>query len=223
MRRALEETLGSAGAAFAVRGSRRVAVHFGSVPGEIAVCRLGVGVADRSDTGKIELRGPGEAVARVLERTIGQRLMPGWAVQAHGAWWCPVTRHRVLVLGDPPARVETMLAPVVAGVPGASIIDLTEDYAGLGVVGPRAELAMRDAGLLGSVAPVGGFSPRAGGLTPSLLLREDADRFLLLVPEAHALRAWRHVMAAGRPYGVTCVGRDALDRLRACPPPRSVG
>lgn len=217
--RGLEETLGSAGAAFVVRGSRRVAAHFGSVPGEIAVCRHGVGVADRSDAGKLELRGPGSAVAHVLERVLGQRLLPGWAVRAYGAWWCPVTRERVLVLGDEAAVAD--LGPVVdsaaAGVPGVSTIDLSGDYAAIAAIGPRAEALMRDAGLLAGSLPVGGFCPRAGALTPALVLREDSDRFLLLVPEAHGSGAWRHLMVAGRALGATCVGRDALDRLRACP------
>jgi glycine cleavage system aminomethyltransferase T len=223
MTRALEETLGSAGAAFVVRGSRRVAAHFGSVPGEMAVCRHGVGLSDRSDAGKLELRGSPAAVSQLLERVIGQRLLPGWAVEAFGAWWCPVTRHRVLVVGDPRAVADLeVVLGAAAGVPGASTIDLSEDYAAINVIGPRAQTLVHEAGLLDGVLPVGGFAPRASTLRPSLLVREDVDRYLLLVPDAHGRAAWRHLMAAGRVHGATCVGREALDRLRACPRPVSV-
>lgn len=219
--RALEETLDAAGAAFVTRGSGRVAAHFGSAAGEMAVCRCGVGVADRSDMAKHELRGAPHAVSAVVERLAGTRPAPGRAVRAAGAWWCPVTRHRVLVLADAGARagLGRRLAAAAAERPGASTIDLSDDYAAIALVGPRATRVARDGGVLGAVAPAGGFWPRAGALgghpAPVLLLCEAADRLLLLVPDAHARAAWAHLMRAGRPYGATCVGRDALERLRA--------
>ncbi len=220
MTRALEETLGTAGAVFVTRGGARVAAHFGSVAAELAVCRRGVGIADRSDHGTLELRGNAAAVAEAVERVTGERLAPGRALRSAGAWWCPITRHRVLVVADRAAADDLGVVVGAAArlTPGASVIDLEGDYAALGLVGPRAGRVVRDAGLLvAPVLPAGGFLARAGALTPSMLLREDADAFLLLVPASHARRAWGHLMAAGLAHGVTCVGRDALDRLRACP------
>jgi glycine cleavage system aminomethyltransferase T len=205
--RALQETLRRAGALFVSRGGDLVAAHFGSAAAELAVCRHGVGIADRGDLAVLELRGTPAAVAAVVERITGARLGPGHAVRSGAAWWCPVTRHRVLVLADRAAAadVAVLLSTAAGADADASIIDLSGDYATIGLIGPRAQRVVRDGGLLES------------SLLPGLLLREDVDSFLLLVPDAHGERAWEHLMGAGRVHGVTCVGRDALDRLRACP------
>lgn len=219
--RALQETLRRAGALFVSRGGDLVAAHFGSAAAELAVCRHGVGIADRGDLAVLELRGTPAAVAAVVERITGARLGPGHAVRSGAAWWCPVTRHRVLVLADRAAAadVAVLLSTATGADAGASIIDLSGDYATIGLIGPRAQRVVRDGGLLeSSLLPAdGGFLSRTGALRPGLLLREDVDSFLLLVPDAHGERAWEHLMGAGRVHGVTCVGRDALDRLRACP------
>lgn len=218
----LEETLARAGAVFVTRGGVRAAAHFGSVAAEMAVCRHGVGLSDRSHHGKLELRGDPEAVADVVERVTGERLAPGRALRSCGGWWCPITRHRVLVMADRPAADDlfVVLAAAARPVPGASLMDLSEDYAAIALIGPRARRLVRDAGLLASpLLPVpGGFLPATQTLRPGLLLCQDADHFVVLVPAAHACRTWKHLMAAGRVHGATCVGREALDRLDAVGP-----
>ncbi|MBX5442331.1 MAG: hypothetical protein IRZ32_12505 [Solirubrobacteraceae bacterium] len=117
-----------------------------------------------------------------------------------------------------------MLAAAAQPVPGASVIDLTDDYAAIAIVGPRAPRLVADAGLLpaGSRPLAGRFVPATQAVRPGLLLCRDAERLVLLVPAAHARAAWAHLMAAGRPHGVTCVGREALERLEAVRPPVSL-
>jgi len=222
----LEETLITAGAAFTTRAGVRVAAHFGSVAAEMAVCRHGVGLSDRSDDGTIELRGTPEAVAAVVERVTGERLVPGRALRSCGAWWCPVTRHRVLVVAERSAAADlgVVLTAAARLAPGASVMDLTDDYAAIALVGPRARRVVRDAGLLPTaLMPLpGAFLPATETVRPGLLLCQDVDHLVLLVPAAHARAAWAHLMAAGRPHGVTCVGREALERLDAVAPPVSL-
>ena len=224
MRGCLEELLGKAGAVFVPRNGALVAAHFGSAAAEMAVCRHGVGITDRSDLRTLELRGAPAAIAQVSERVTGLRPLTGAAQLSAGAWWCAVTDHRVLIAADPAAAAD--LAVVVEAatrpVPGASLIDLADDYAAIGLVGPRAALLARDTRLLPRDLPV---PPGAGtlvtatdtfdGLRPALLLCEDPERLLVLVPKAHAAGAWTQLLAAGRMHGASCVGRDALDRLRA--------
>jgi hypothetical protein len=48
-----------------------------------------------------------------------------------------------------------------------------------------------------------------------VLLCEDRDRFLALVPASDAGAAWHDLLAAGRPLELSCVGLDALARLAA--------
>ena len=53
----LEPQLQRAGATMVARHGWWVAAHFGSPAGELALCETAVGLADRSDLGKLELRG----------------------------------------------------------------------------------------------------------------------------------------------------------------------
>ncbi len=48
-----------------------------------------------------------------------------------------------------------------------------------------------------------------------MLLREQARRYLLVVPAARAGVAWHDLAAAGRPLELGSVGIDALCRLDA--------
>jgi glycine cleavage system aminomethyltransferase T len=224
MRGCLEELLGKAGAVFVPRDGALVAANFGSVAAELAVCRHGVGVTDRSDLRTLELRGAPAAVAHVVERVTGLRPITGSAQLSAGAWWCAVTDHRVLIVAEPAAAADlgVVVATAARPVAGASLIDLADDYAAIGLVGPRATLLARDTRLLPrdvAVPPAPGTLATAtdtfAGLRPALTLCEDAERLLVLVPAAHGAGAWSQLLAAGRMHGASCVGRDALDRLRA--------
>jgi glycine cleavage system aminomethyltransferase T len=224
MRGCLEELLGKAGAVFVPRNGVLVAAHFGSVAAELAVCRQGVGVIDRSDLRTLELRGTPGAIAHVSERVTGLRPITGSAHLSAGAWWGAVTDHRILIVAEPAAAADlaVVVATATRSVAGASLIDLADDYAAVGLVGPRAALLARDTRLLPRELPT---PPAPGtlitatdtfdGLRPALLLCEDPERLLVLVPAAHGAGAWTQLMAAGRMHGASCVGTDALVRLRA--------
>jgi glycine cleavage system aminomethyltransferase T len=219
--------LGKAGAVFVPRDGVLVAAHFGSVAAELAVCRHGVGMTDRGDLRVIELRGTQAAVATVSERVTGRRPRPGTAHQSAGAWWCAVTEHRVLIVAEPApaADLAVVAATAVRSTPGASLIDLADDYAAIGLIGPRAALLARDTRLLAGEAVPGALHTATttfDGLRPALLLCEDPERLLVLVPAAHGAGAWTQLMGAGRMHGASCVGRDALDRLRAVRRPAQI-
>ena len=59
---------------------------------------------------------------------------------------------------------------------------------------------------------------RAGSpARPALVLREAADRFLLVLDADHAVDAWQELFDAGRALGLSMVGAEALERLAAAP------
>ena len=219
---ALEDLLADAGGAMVMRGGHRVATHFSSVAAELAVCRRSVGLAERSDLGTLELRGSGSAVQAVLRQLTGDGLAPGAAVRASEAWWCLLTPHRALVLCPGESR-DALLAGLLEAAgeaEGASAVDLSGDYAALLLIGPRAEQLVRSTSLVADASaslPVGGLQV-VSGRRPAVLLREESDRFLALVPRVHACETWERLLGAGRPYGLACVGRNALDLLRAGAP-----
>jgi hypothetical protein len=65
--------------------------------------------------------------------------------------------------------------------------------------------------------PVGGVAESwfAGGTV--LLVRETADRYLLVVDADSAVDAWQEFFDVGRTLGLSMVGAEALDRLAAAP------
>src|SRR5436305_855696 len=92
----MERLAGAAGARFEVRDGWNVPVGFGDAAVDAERIERSVGFADRSWLVKLEVSASAEAVA-------GLELSPGVAELRDGAWWCPVTSERVLVLGEPAA------------------------------------------------------------------------------------------------------------------------
>jgi glycine cleavage system aminomethyltransferase T len=180
----MERQAAAAGARFEVRDGWNVAVAYREEPAS--------GWADVSHLRKLELHGRHE-------------LEPGLASRIDGAWWCPVTADRTLVIGD-------------AGDVSGDAVDMTSAFAALTIVGPPARevfarfcaLDLRDA-----VMPVRGFRPGSVARTPGYVLREDADRFLILFGWALGEYMWTVVADAASSLGGGPVGIDALEREAA--------
>jgi glycine cleavage system aminomethyltransferase T len=174
----------AAGARMEVRDGWNVAVEY---PG--ATAGAAVGWADVSHLRKLEVTGPHE-------------LAFGTASLSNGAWWCPVTRERTLVIGS--AAVDAL--------------EVTTTLAALAIVGPQArELLARFCALdlRAQSMPVGGFRPGSLARTPGYVLREDAERFLMLFGWALGEYMWTVVADAASGLGGAPVGVDALDREAA--------
>ena len=145
--------------------------------------------ADVSHLRKREVMGP-------------HRLAFGIATWMNGALWCPVMRERALVLGS--ADLDAL--------------EVNTTLAALAIVGPLARelfarfcaLDLREQSL-----PVGGFRPGSVARTPGYVLREDADRFLMLFGWALGEYMWTVVSDAASGLGGAPMGLDVLDREAA--------
>jgi glycine cleavage system aminomethyltransferase T len=176
-----------AGARFEVRDGWNVAVSYAPETLDAAVAW-----ADTSHMTKREMRGRHE-------------LTPGLASRTNGAWWCPVTRDRTLVLG-------------ADGDAGDDHVEVTSALAALTIAGPLArEVFARFCALdlRPHVMPVGAFRPGSVARTPGYVLREDTDRFLMLFGWALGEYMWTVVADAAEGLGGGPVGIDALDRETA--------
>ena len=145
------------GAHFESRDGWNVAVAYDSDREEANVCRVSVGWADVSHLGKLELQGPPEALAALCP---GLEL--GRATRADGAWWCPLTAQRVLVICEPGALPALRERVTEAAGAETSIVELTSALAALALVGPLArELFARFSALdlRPQSAPVGACAP----------------------------------------------------------------
>jgi len=99
---------------------------------------------------------------------------------------------------------------------GVRVEDASAALAAIAVVGRRAVDVLAALGALGpdddlrSAPPFGGV--RLAGADVSVLLESDR-RALLVTDTADADRVWRAVEEAGRGFGISCVGLDAVERF----------
>ena len=181
-----------------------------------------VGFADRSSLTKLELQGAPDTLARVVgDASGGLVLTPGLAspsagARPPGAWWCPVTPGRVIVLAQAGAGagLRAALARAAERHDGrTTVLDVSCGLAALALVGPGArELLARFCAIdvRGALTPPGSFRPGSIARTPGYLLVEAQDRLLVLIGWALGEYLWRVVADAAGHLGGGPVGAAAL-------------
>ena len=177
------------GATMVQRHGRLVAADFGSATSEAAICRSRVGLAERSDRATLELRGPQAEVDLAL-REVGRLGDRAWVVRSSAR------RALIRCEGDD----EDAAVSLLHRAEDVTVVDRSPDYAALELIGPRAAEVLAAA-----------------------LLDEDEDDVTLvhqgegvvelLVPRGQGPAMWNRLLEAGEPYGIACVGFDALEHL----------
>ena len=203
------------------RDGHTVVAHYGSVPGEMAVCAKSVGLADHSDYGVLELRGDRELLDRVLVALLGDPpLQVGSARRLRSVWHLRLDARRALLVGPHAALAS---GPAIGrGYDRGDLPhrDIGASLAIVGIVGPRAARLLAAAGLPGELA-IGAIDTGAGTAAGArdggvvALLRESQRRYLALVRADAADAFWSRLLAAGEPLGAAFVGYDALTLLNA--------
>jgi glycine cleavage system aminomethyltransferase T len=174
-------------------------------------------LADRSELTKLVLQAPPAQLRHLVGRLAGTELAVGGAVLAGGAWWCGQPDGSVLVLCEPATGVrvrERLLSHSLFHV-SLTVSDRSEEWAAIALIGratPKVLAALHVYGTSGDPRQAAPFTRAAvDGIEASWLLESD-HRALALVPRAHATGAWRAIEAAGRPFGISCIGHDAASR-----------
>jgi glycine cleavage system aminomethyltransferase T len=214
----LDDVLRRAGAVLTRRDRWRVAAHFGSPAGELAVCARAVGLVDRSEIAKLELRGYPEAIDQIVSYLADGQLEPNEVLRTGGVHWCSTSPDRVFALCEPSDSfaLSERLHEAVRRAPGALLTDETEELAALALLGPATPSVIAALGAwdLETVAlPRPSFSALTLEGLPVFLLEESSARSLILVEREYAERLWDLLERVGRPFGLSCVGADAADRF----------
>jgi len=189
----------SAGATLELRGGWLVPATFPDRDAQSRAIAETVGFADVSSIAKTELQISTESVL-----SLAGGLTLGSAIARDGAWWCPLTPHRALVLGARPQLVEG---------DGLAVLDVTPQFCALRLEGPLVRRLMASfcaLDLREAVAPVGSLRPGSVARTPGLLLVEAPQRLLVLVGAALSEYLWMVVADASARLGGRPVGSDLL-------------
>lgn len=174
-----------------------------------------VGLVDRSDLAALALEAPSLQLAQLTSRLAGGEIAPGGALDAAGAWWCAAAPDTVVVVCRRDVRRRLIERLRVHAAHQLSLRLLSVDFSALGLLGPQTPKVLAALGVYGadgdprSVAPFG-RGTIAGNSVWSLLASDH--NALLLVDRERAGHLWRAIEAAGRPYGLSCVGQEAAGR-----------
>lgn len=215
----LHEMVSAAGGQMVERCGALIVRDFGSAASEAALCLRAVGLADRSDLVKLELRDRPDRLLEAIEHHAGVRPDEGMAVHpsgASGAWWCLVEPGRAVVLCDACEGSHLLRVLELASTRSTvAMSDRTQELAVLAVVGPRAwRLLSGLCELDESEVPTPG---RFVGIEldghRTVLLREGPVQFLVLSAAPEAKELWRALQESGREHGAGLVGHEAIEHL----------
>jgi glycine cleavage system aminomethyltransferase T len=214
---ALDPILRQAGAVRVMHDGHAVVAHYGCAAGELAACVSAVGLADRSDLAKLELRGPPSQLRHLTQRLTGSEVTPGGAVASGGAWWCAERPGRMIVICDASRgdRLHAVLGARVARRLAVTLTDRSADLAALAVVGRRASALLAELGVYGESGNprhVPPLTAHAGTGADVLWLLESDDKALALMPAADAPTVWHTIERAGQRFGLCAVGQEAVAR-----------
>jgi glycine cleavage system aminomethyltransferase T len=190
----------AAGAVLEQRDGWNVAVRF---EGEQDFTST-VSFSDRSHLGKLEVHGAhGLELGNANPAHAAEPRASGLAEQRDGAWWCPYTADRALVLCQP-AQTGGLRERL-----GTDAVDLTSAYGALAISGPLArELFARFTALdlRPHLSPVNAFRPGSVARTPGAILRESEDEWLMLFGAAVGSYVWTVVADAAEALGGGPIG-----------------
>jgi hypothetical protein len=172
-----------------VRDGRWVAAHFGSPTSETAVCLSTVGIADRFDRATIAIGGAPTDIGTALE------------VVAEGGAHIIAVRigARDGIVRCDQADTDTCIAALLGTDVG---VEITDRFAAIELVGPRAAQLLRAVALQLPDHNV-------------IVAENGADSFELLVDRQIGPQLWSSLLDAGASVSVACVGLEALEHLAA--------
>jgi sarcosine oxidase gamma subunit len=207
-----------AGATMQERDGWNLAISFPDEDGRSST----VGFADMSHIGKIEIQADADDLAAIVaSATGGEALELGRATRTGGAWWCPYSATRAVVLCPPAgtAAIRDSLLASAADANGlASVIDMTTAQGAMTIIGPLARetfARFTAIDLRSSVTPPLAFRPGSVARTGGAILCEAPDRYLMLFGAALGQYVWTVVVDAAGHLGGGPVGVDALEPLDA--------
>ena len=212
----LHHVVHALGATFGPHLGWNIALHFAAPDAEEAALKTGVGIADASWLGKLELKG---RQAEIDSITLEE-----------GKTW-GLARGHYFIACDPMSG-SAIIESIEGQVAGRKTqdpswkscihaIDVSSTFAGILLAGPHSRDVLQrltapdvsDAALANGAC----LSAKVAGLH-ARIMRDDLDETLaywLFVGTEYAAYAWEAIMHAGHQFGIVPVGQEAAQRMRS--------
>jgi heterotetrameric sarcosine oxidase gamma subunit len=201
----------------------RCAEDYGNPAVEVAAMRAGAGLADVSQIGKIQIEG--QRAAAMLAATLGaspEAVGDHVHVPAGDLYCLRPDIYFLSVLSGTEAGVVATLADASGARPDlVTVTDVTHGLAGIELVGPRAvDVMTRVCGLDFSHAAFPNQAARQSSVAKTRQLIISRDRgalpsYTMFGARSLAAYLWGVLLDAGRPFGLTPIGMEALSTLEA--------
>lgn len=200
MRSSLSDLHRKLGAELAIQDGWELAQRYTDTGKERDAIRDGLGIADISARGKIDVRGAVDSSLRLI-------------TQMRGAALAKISHSWALVL-TPPGGLEAALQLMEKAADRATMVtDATSVYAGIALLGPRVpDLLLRLCAFDPSELKPGYSVATQLLRMPAVLLRRDLPITAVeaFVPSEFARYAWESMFAVARPLAPQPVGWEAL-------------
>ncbi len=207
--------------------------HFETIGREVTAVRERAGIFDMSSFGKIELEGPGALplIQRItdnnLDRPVGSVTYTQFLNEQGGI----IGDVMITRLGKEKFRVITGSGSIdsdmgwirlnrVSGDPECTVADVTDEYAVIGLWGPKARKILQ--AVTDTDVSNDGFPYMTARIITINGIRVLAQRVTYVgelgwefyVSTTDAIFVWNRLWDAGRDYGITACGYKAIDSLR---------
>ena len=207
------------GATFGPLHGWNIATQFATPDAEAAALKDGVGIADASWLGKLELKGRQQELESItIDAGKTWRLARG-----HQFIACdPMSGDAIIASIERQVSERESTDPAWAGC--VHVVDVTSTLAGILLAGPHSRdvLQRLTAPDVSDSAFANGacLSAKVAGLH-ARVVRDDLDETLaywLFVGTEYAAYAWEAIMHAGHQFGIVPVGHEAAQRMRSAKP-----
>lgn len=216
---ACSDLISQAGAVMIESDGVQMPAHYGSPGGELAVCVARIGLAARTDLAALSITANGPAFDELAEYLPRCSLAPGGLASDGDICWCRDAEDHALMLVSP-RRIASRLVRILRHTLvqwGVTLTDSPDQRVVLGVIGRRATSLLADLGLCGPDQDLRSIAPCTridlGGASILVLLLNERD-VLIVMERQDATAAWQAILRAGRPYGISLVGLEAVRRYR---------
>ena len=201
----------------AVLGAEGTVLHYGSAPGELAVCLREIGLAQRPECRTLSITGSSRGIDLATLRLADSRIAVGGVVEVGDCWWSRPEADQIVAICSHHTRER--MRRVLRDHTRQSMdlqVDETDPFAVITLLGPRLvefliqAKVYRHVGDQRTTAPCV-IAPVRG--VPVVWILESDLRATACIPRGGRTAVLHELQALGQPLNLAWIGHQALEQF----------